>query len=58
MLALGTEGFNDTQVTFFAAYGPNTGRDNWCTKPVGHAIVLEELRKVAKLENRGMPKNA
>ena len=58
MLVEGLEGFDDEQMTFFAAYGPNTGRDDWYANPVGRAIVLEELRKVAKLENRGLPKNA
>lgn len=58
MLVKSIEGFDDEQITFFAAYGPNTGRDDWYANPVGRAIVLEELRKVAKLENRGLPKNA
>ena len=58
MLVEGIEGFNDEQMAFFAAYGPNTGRNDWYANPVGRAIVLEELRKVAKLENRDLPKNA
>ena len=52
MLVEDIEGFRDEQITFFAAYGPNTGRDDWYANPVGRAIVLEELRKVAKLQNR------
>ena len=51
MLIEDIEGFQGEQVTCFAAYGPHTGRDNWYADPVGRAIVLEELRKVAKLEN-------
>ena len=52
MLVEGIEGFKGEQVVFFAAYGPNTGHDDWYANPVGRAIVLEELRKVTKLENR------
>jgi hypothetical protein len=58
MLVEDIEGFSGMQVVFFAAYGPNTGRDSWYTNPIGRAIVLEELRKVAKLENRRLFKNA
>ena len=52
------ESFGGEQVAFFAAYGPNTGRDDWYANPVGRAIVLEELRKTAKLKNQRLPKNA
>ena len=50
MLAEDIEGLRGEDVTYFAAYGPNTGRDDWYEKPEGRSIVLEELRKTAKLE--------
>ena len=50
MLAEGIEGLRGEDVTYFAAFGPNTGRQDWYTHPEGRSIVLEELRKAAKLE--------
>ena len=53
LLAASTEGFHNKEVLFFAAYGPNTKRDDWYTNPKGLGIVLEELRKTVKLECEG-----
>ena len=51
MLAESIEDFQGEDITYFAAYGPNTGREDWFTKPLGMSIVLEELRKTVKLKH-------
>lgn len=50
LLAASTGGFHGKEVLYFAAYGPNTRRDDWYASPKGLSIVLEELRKTVKLE--------
>ena len=51
MLTESIGGFQGEDIIYFAAYGPNTGREDWFAQPLGRGIVLEELRKTVKLEH-------
>ena len=43
-------GFPNAEVVFIPAYGPNTAPDNWFANPIGRAVVLSEIRKLATLK--------
>lgn len=50
VLADKTGEFKEDELGYIPAYGPNTGYSDWYKNPTGRNVVLEEIRKLVKLE--------
>ena len=51
LLAKQIHAFDDEEIYWLPAYGPNTRRDSWFENPLGLQVILQEIRKTVKLQD-------